>query len=255
MSYQNPYPTAQPHGALTELFPNLYMIKGSVSIKAPHLRFGPLTLTFSRNMFIVREGKELTLINSVRLSEAGSACLSALGEIKNVVRLAGFHGMDDPFYKSRYAATVYSVDAPYTKGLVRNPSQADSYFEPDVILTPSSSLPIQNASYQEISSASPKDGVLTLHREGGIAISGDSFQNWARPDEFFNTSAKISMGLAGFFKPTSIGPGWRNYAKPDLKELLSMTQSSFAHLLPGHGEPVINHASAQFKARLERMVK
>jgi len=254
MSFQSSYPSAQSHGNLTELFPNLYMVKGSVAIKAPHIKYGPLTLAFSRNMYIYKEGNALTLINSIRLNEAGAACLSALGEVKNVIRLAAFHGMDDPFYKARHAATIYSVDAPYTKGLSPTPRPDEIYFEPDVILKPGSSLPIQNASYSEISSATPNEGLLTLHRDNEIVISGDSFQNWATADEYFNLSARFAMGVAGFIKPTNIGPGWRSYAKPDLNELLAFTRTPFSHLLPGHGEPVIENASSQYAARLEGML-
>ncbi|MCY7295528.1 hypothetical protein [Alteromonas sp. a30] len=253
MNAQTPYPLAQPHDPLHEVLPNIYRVRGSVSVRAPFIKYGPLTLSFSRNMYVVKDHDDLTLINSVRLNEAGMARLSALGKIKNVIRLAGFHGMDDPFYRSQYGATVYSVDAPYTKGMSKAPKPGDIYFQPDVVLTPDSPLPIKNALYTEIRSATPKDGLLILHRDKNIMISGDSFQHWPKPDPLFNVTAKILMRLAGFFKETSIGPGWRNYAKPDIQELIHIANTEFDCLLPGHGEPVLKDASQRFLQRLQKM--
>ena len=51
----------------------------------------------------------MILVNSVRLDVAGLAALEALGRVTDVIRLAGNHGMDDPFYKDRYGAKVWAV--------------------------------------------------------------------------------------------------------------------------------------------------
>jgi len=92
------FPPAQPHGALREVFPDVFFVTGTAGLP------GPLPVRFSRNMTVVRAGERLTLINSVRLSEEGLRALDALGKVTDVLRLAGFHGMDDPFYKDRYGA-------------------------------------------------------------------------------------------------------------------------------------------------------
>ena len=55
-----PFPPALPHGALTEVFQNVFVVTGS-------FRFGP-GLNITRNMTVVREGGELTIVNSVRLT-------------------------------------------------------------------------------------------------------------------------------------------------------------------------------------------
>ena len=55
----------------------------------------------SRNMFVIRQGDELILVNSVRLTDDGLKELESLGNVKHVIRLAFGHGMDDPFYQAR----------------------------------------------------------------------------------------------------------------------------------------------------------
>ena len=50
------------------------------------------------------------LINSLRLDEEGLAKLDELGKVTDVIRLGGFHGSDDPFYKERYGATSWAIE-------------------------------------------------------------------------------------------------------------------------------------------------
>lgn len=47
--------------SLIEIFPNVYLLRGSIKI-APMLQI-------NRNMVILREGRELTVINAVRLND------------------------------------------------------------------------------------------------------------------------------------------------------------------------------------------
>ena len=95
-----PFPPALPHGALTEVFQNVFVVTGS-------FRFGP-GLTITRNMTVVREGGELTIVNSVRLTPQGESELAKLGIVKHLVRLGAFHGADDPYYKNRYKPTLWA---------------------------------------------------------------------------------------------------------------------------------------------------
>src|SRR6478735_11956040 len=97
------HPPALAHGTLSEVLPNIFFVTGTMRMP------GPLPVTFSRNMSVVREGKRLILINSVRLDDEGLRALDALGTVTDVVRVAGYHGRDDPFYKERYGAKVWVV--------------------------------------------------------------------------------------------------------------------------------------------------
>src|ERR1700742_4164997 len=95
-----PFPAALPHGELREVLPGIHFVTGSLRLP------GRLPLRFSRNMTVIVEGEPLTLVNTVRLDEAGLAALDKLGKVTDVIRIAAFHGMDDPFYADRYGARV-----------------------------------------------------------------------------------------------------------------------------------------------------
>ncbi|MBL4821221.1 MAG: hypothetical protein JKY98_09585, partial [Gammaproteobacteria bacterium] len=68
---------------------------------------GP-AIEMNRNMVILQSGSDLTLINPVQMTEEGLASLDALGEVKNVLRLGDFHGLDDTFYLDRYKCTFWA---------------------------------------------------------------------------------------------------------------------------------------------------
>lgn len=99
---QREFPAALKHGEIRELFPDIFFVTGTMTIAGK-------PMSFSRNMTIVRENGVLTLINSVRLDERGLQALDALGRVANIIRLAGFHGLDDAFYKDRYDAKAWAV--------------------------------------------------------------------------------------------------------------------------------------------------
>ena len=77
-----PFPPAAPHGPLVEVFPDLFLVTGTMKLP------GVMPVRFSRNMTVVREGERLVLVNTVRLDEAGLAALDKLGKVTDVVRIA-----------------------------------------------------------------------------------------------------------------------------------------------------------------------
>lgn len=237
----NNFPKVMKHGDLEEIFPNVFFVTGSCSIRRP------LPMRFSRNMTVVREGTELTLINTVRLNEAGLKQLDALGQVKHVIRLAGFHGMDDPFYKDRYGAKVWSVDAVYNSSFEPDPKPEDIYLEADAVLSAETVLPVSAARIVAINSSTPKEALLLLERDGGILISGDCLQNWSETDQYFSFLAKKMMKKAGFIKAHNVGPGWLKFAKPDKTEMKNLLNVEFQNLLPAHGKPVIGSAKDRYR--------
>jgi len=60
------YHPAMPHGAIQEVFPDVFFVTGTMRAEF----FGSMW-QFNRNMTIVRENGRLTLINTVRLDDAG----------------------------------------------------------------------------------------------------------------------------------------------------------------------------------------
>jgi hypothetical protein len=236
-----PFTKVMKHDTIERLFEDIYMVRGTAAFKKP------MPVRFSRNMTIIRQGNDLTLINSVRLSDQGLQELDALGQVKHVVRLAGFHGMDDPFYKERYGATIWSVDAPYASGVSTEPAAENIYFKHDLTITPATELPIADAQVVLIDSAKPKEALLLLNREGGILVSGDSLQNWAKADKHFNFLAKIMMKKGGFIKAGNVGPAWLKFTKPEVSQIKNILDLQFDNLIPAHGTPVIGDAKELYR--------
>jgi hypothetical protein len=240
-----PHPAALPHGEIREIFPDLFFVTGTVALS------GPLPVRFSRNMTIVKDGERLVLVNSVRLDDAGLAALDKLGKVTDVVRLAGNHGSDDPFYKERYKAKVWSVAGQrYFAGFDRNAK--DAYFEPDVAFDEATELPIAGARLYKIGST-PPEGMLVLDRDGGIIISGDCLQHWSKPDAYFSFFAKIIMRMMGFIKPHNIGPGWLKQCNPPKEDLKKILDLKFENVLTAHGDVVLGGARESFRPAIERV--
>ncbi|HMV65769.1 MAG TPA: hypothetical protein PKA64_02870 [Myxococcota bacterium] len=239
-----PLPPALPHGPLTEVFTDVFLVAGAARIAAP------VTILGSRNMVVVRTGRSLTLINTLRMDDAGLAALDALGRVEHVVRLAGFHGSDDPFYKQRYGATVWAVPGhAYATGFDVSPPPEKHYFHADRLL--GDELPVRGRLYT-FRSCPNGEGLLLLDREGGVLISGDALQNWAEPDAYFNLIGRLAFRALGFLKPYNVGPGWLRQLKPDPEELRGVLALPFEHVLPAHGAPAIGGARERFRPAIER---
>lgn len=239
-----PFPPALPHGALTEPLPGLFFVQGTMQFP------GVVSMRFSRNMTVVRQGERLVLVNTVRLDDAGLAALDALGKVTDLVRIAGNHGMDDPFYADRYKARVWAVKGQrYLAGF--DPEAADEYFERTDELSPDGPSPIEGSKLFVLRSR-PPEAVLLLPQHGGVLVTGDCLQNWAHTDEYFNLPARVGMPLLGFVKPCNVGPAWLKACKPPKEDLRGVLGLSFAHVLPAHGAPVLEDAREKYRPALER---
>jgi hypothetical protein len=211
---------------------------------------GPLPLRFSRNMTVVRRGDRLVLVNSVRLDEAGLAALDKLGTVTDVVRIAGNHGLDDPFYAERYGAKVWVVKGQrYTAGF--DASSPRTYFTPDHEMDASTALPIDGAALFVLDSQ-PPEALLVLPEHGGVLIAGDCLQHWHATDEYFSWLGKLVMKRMGFIKPYNVGPAWLRQCKPSKDQLRAILALSFANVLPAHGAPVIGGAREHYRPAIER---
>ncbi len=214
----------------------MFIVTGTIGM-------GPMK--FSRNMVVLRQADRLVLVNTVRLDDAGLAALDDLGKVSDVIRLAGFHGSDDPFYKDRYGCTVSAVRGQtYFSGL--NPKKGKVYFTPDEYLDADSQLPVEGASLY-VFNTEPSEGILRIPAEGGTLITGDSLQNWAKADRYFNFPGKLIMRAMGFLKPNQLGPAWVKQIKPNPSEVAGVLDLDFANLLPSHGAPVLGDAADKFR--------
>lgn len=230
------FPPALAHRDIVEVFPDIFQVTGVMAMKGAR---------FSRNMTIVRQDGELTLLNSVRLDDAGLTALDELGTVKQVIRLGFFHDRDDPFYMDRYQgqARFWSVpDVEHGFGL-----------EPDEVLSEDSELPIAGASVFVFETTAKSEAIIRLDREGGILISCDCLQNWTRPTAEFNFLAKLMMRVMGFFKPVNVGPGWIKLARPRARDFERLNQLVYEHVLPSHGTPVKGDARKGYGATFQRL--
>jgi len=177
------YPDVLPHQEIRKIFPDVYCVTGSVRMKP--------AFQCSRNMVIIREGNELSLINAVRLSDEGLKALDGLGRVKHVLRIAWFHGMDDPFYIDRYHAKYWSLP----------PGRSNFKTKPDIPLSENTDLPFNNAQIFQFKTTQKPEAVILLNREGGIVITGDSILNITDTKFGFNLFSKVAMRFLGFIKP------------------------------------------------------
>ena len=235
-----------PHGRFREVFDGVWFIRGGV--KMPML----VPMKIGRAMTVVRGDDGLVILNSMRLSDEGLRELESFGNVKHVVRLAGFHGRDDAFYRDRYGATVYAVKGQrYFRGMDPKKGSVASFTEPDVWIDESSPLPIPDARLKVIDSCNPPEALCLIEREGGILVAGDSLQHSPAPDEFFNLPAKLMMKRFGFFKPYNVGPGWLQFAGPSKEDVRSILDLDFEHVLPAHGDAVIGGAKEKYRPAIE----
>tara|TARA_B110000444_G_scaffold229401_1_gene235886 strand:- start:2535 stop:2828 length:294 start_codon:yes stop_codon:yes gene_type:complete len=89
-----------PHGNVAEIADDLFMVRGSI-------KMNPL-VRITRNMGIIRNGDDLSLINPLRVNEKAEAQIAKLGKIKHVIRLGCFHGVDDPYYVEKFGAQMWA---------------------------------------------------------------------------------------------------------------------------------------------------
>jgi hypothetical protein len=190
------YPEPFPHDDIEEIMPDLYMFRGTI-------KFKPL-VNISRNMAIIKHGKELTLVNPIRLSEKGEEQLKQLGEVKRIIRLGVAHGRDDGNYKDTFNAELW---APGTSPLYKEP-------EIDHIVTQDEELPFPDAELMVFNNMKiGKDGMLLIKRNGGCLLACDSLQYYG-DQKHHSLLASLMLPFMGF-KGMCIGPPWLKAVTPE----------------------------------------
>jgi hypothetical protein len=227
---------ALPHGQIEELFPDIFFVTGMMKGE-----FFGSPWQFGRNMTVVRQAGELTLVNAVRLDDAGLAQLDALGEVTHVVRIGSLHGRDDAFYVERSDATYWGLRGTPPTGV-----------EIDEELT-ADAVPVRDASLFRFEHTKLPEAILRLDRDGGIVIACDALQNWAEPDAFTDSATRTRMQGMGFFTPANIGVAWQHVNEPKPEDFVRLKAISFRHALCGHGAPLRDTAQAGYHATFKRL--
>jgi hypothetical protein len=235
------YFEAMPHGQVEEVFPDVFFVMGTMRNEF----FGSMW-QFSRNMTVVRENGNLTIINSVRLNDEGLAKLDKLGKVVNVVRIGDAHGVDDPFYLDRYNASFWALPDMNVKGL-----------RIDHELREGGPMPFSDASLFVFKTSKRPECIIHLDRAGGIMIACDSLQNWTQPDEFFDEPTVPTMTGFGFFTEANVGVAWMHECSPQGEDFTRLKEFSSAHpykhAICGHGIPLRDRAMELYHQRFTTM--
>ena len=228
-----------PHSQIQKVFDHVFFVQGSVMM-------GP-GFQVSRNMIIVREGADLTLISPMRLDEAGLQALDELGQVKHLMKLGNYHlgknnGLDDAFYLDRYQAKLWAMpNMTHMNGLVTN-----------VELLEGGELPFSRAKFLSIPSSKMPEGVILLEQNDGVLLTADSLQNWLE-DEYFSANALAQMQKMGFIRAANIGPEWRRVCEPTKADFERIFLEDFEYLVPSHGVPIQSGAKKAFLKTLEEV--
>ncbi len=233
------HPPAYPHDPIQQLCAGVYWVQGSI-------RMGP-GLRMNRNMVIVQNHGELTLINPVRLSEHGLASLDALGKVTHLLRLSDFHGMDDAFYLERYSCAFWA-----------QPGQATyPHPAPDCVIFEQLAPPLPDAAFFVFRTATYPEAALLL-KQHQLLVTGDSVQYHA-DFRYFSIITRLVFKLLGFKKGINIGGPWRKRVTPKGGSLRadfdSLLKLDFDALIAAHGQPLASGAKAALRREAEQVFK
>lgn len=225
-----------PHGPIEAIGEHVFMARGSINMN-PVIRI-------SRNMAIVRDGDTLTLVNPVRLDEAGLASLDALGTVRHILRTGAFHGIDDPFYMDRYGAEFWCQPGGTT------------YTEPpiDHTVTTGGELPFSGARVVCFEQTLQPECVVLIEAER-LLLTCDALQHYGDYSNH-NLPARLLMPFIGFPKTTLVGPIWLKVMTREGGSLLSefdrVLELDFDRLLAAHGTLLDGGAHAAVRTAVER---
>lgn len=227
------FPPAMPHHGLVPIVEDAWYLQGSANLQ-------PL-VRLQRNMVVLRNEGELTVINAIRLDAEGEAKLDALGKLTHVVKI-GSHGMDDAYYLDRYRAKHWALPG-VAEELGASPLRDGS-------------MPHPGLSLFLFELTNKPEGALLLEADGGLLITCDAVQHW-EPSDLSSLGAKVITRLMGFHHPAQIGPPWRKMMTPAGGSLRAdferLAELPFQHLVGGHGGLCRGEAKRHLRATIRRV--
>ena len=228
----NDFPEAMPHGALTRVADDVYLVRGSFKL-APGVAIG-------RTMAVVKHGDELTVLNSVRLSQAGEAELERIGRVAHVVKLSDHHGLDDPYYVRRFQAVFWSLPAATHPGLERG-------------MTLGPEGPIPGAEVIVLGDTRSPEAAYRVPQGGGTLVACDALQNCV-DTEGASFLGRVLGSALGFKGGMIVPPMWKKtqgLAGETLRSgLAGLCAKPFENLVAGHGPALVGGAADQVRAAI-----
>ena len=233
------YSPVYPHDPIKELFPGIFILHGSI-------KMGP-GMRMNRNMIILQNGSELTLVNPVRMSESGLQSLEKLGNVKNMIRLGDFHGADDKFYLDKYRCDFWAQ------------SEQTTYKLPIPMIEINSNTlgPIPESEFFIFERSKYPEAALFI-KNHKLLITTDSIQyysDWS----YFSGFTKFVFKLLGFKIGLNIGGPWLKRVTPkggsiesDFIKLMSL---DFDSLVAAHGSLLKSGAKNLLNQELAKVFK
>ena len=189
-----------PHSALTQLAPNLYVVRGNLPPKGPQL---------PRNMIIYKlpGTKEVWLYSVICCNESVQTDIEKLGEIKYIVVPNDHHRIDLLRYKNRYPRASV-VSSRYDCSRVADITQVDLVAEE---IWPNDYIHSNNTPIRSFQPSGTYNGELAY--ELTLESVGDTTTTraWIFCDLIFNMAPGEGgiipklMGSSGFFGVTRLG--------------------------------------------------
>lgn len=199
-------------------------------------------LNSSRNMVVIRQQEELTLVNAVRLNGEGEELLQRIGFVARVIRLGtAVSGEHDLHYKNNHGAQIW---APGVSSL--NPVPVDRLFEEDAL------LPIAySRAFVFHNSLEPEAAILIQPADNpgaGILLTSDAFQS-QKHNHLLTSSSRTLMNFAGMMESTIVvPPKWlkaqehKLLLRDDFDRLLRL---QFTRLISAKGAIVLQRAKEE----------
>jgi hypothetical protein len=227
------------HSDITKIFPNIFLVTGTNKI-----HHEGVNIQTSRNMVIVKNGEEITLINTVRLDEQHLKRIESMGKIRHIVKLGPFHGRDDAFYIDRYKAQLWAL-----KGMKHN-----NGVKANVELSPKNKMPFPNSDVFIFETTTQPEGIIHIEAEGGILITCDSIKNWTYVDDYFSEQTGKNFIEHGLIQAANIDTVWINEMQPKVEDFNRLlTSFKFKHMLSAHGQPLLNSAYTQIANSVQQL--
>jgi len=232
---------SQDHGDILEVFENVFMVTGTTLI-----HYAGNEIQHSRNMVVVRQGKELILINSVMLDDAGLNKLDELGEVTHIVRIGPFHGLDDSKYCARYKKA--RLWAPIGVEDEHGATITDR-------LETDKPLPLKNCDLFIFDpSEFPEAALILSHNQGNILITCDSVKNWTEDDvRFFGSKTLAEYKSKGYFGKATISDIWLKACKVKRASFEQLLSYNFKHMLSAHGTPLRDTAHKDLEKTVSKV--
>ncbi len=201
-------------------------------------------MRISRNMAIIQDGDELSVINPLRLTAQGEQELQALGKVVRVMRLGAMHGADDAYYVKRFNAEFWCQPGGTT------------YTQPpiDRAISADTQPPFPDAKFYCFAGAKQPESVVHVKRGAGLLLTCDAVQNYG-DYRHHSLPARLLMPWIGFPRRMIIGPFWLKRMTPEQgslrEEFEKLLTLEFDGLLSAHGSFLATGAKSALRNSIE----